>query len=319
MNQMGHNLPIMTGVDQSGVAEKIERLVPGYMPMGNTGMGGMFTILKIREGLQSYDRDPGWYEHPAGTVAAPVGERQAPARVAPPPGEMTLDAVRPEGHGSSRHRLDAPPALSTRAAAYSNMSLYPDPGARKESASWIPSPVQVASGQGRPLRRGRRAPAPGPGDPGGAGAGHLRGRGQPQPAGDPVAPAGRSRRGGGLPGAGRGAPAAAGAGQQPPCLTAGEPRQPRHRSRRPGAGGELDAAGAGHSRAARSWKRRGCGLSAEPREHRHPTGRPRRRRRPAPARPGAARTAGAGSPRKAGNGPGPRRPPVNRFASRTPA
>jgi hypothetical protein len=104
MNQMGHNLPIMTGVDQSGVAEKIERLVPGYMPMGDTGMGemmdmgtprntlpmgagegpfgevfmgGMFTILKIREGLKSYDQDPGWYEHPAGTSAAPVGQRQA--------------------------------------------------------------------------------------------------------------------------------------------------------------------------------------------------------------------------------------------------
>jgi hypothetical protein len=38
-------------------------------------MGGMFTILKIREGLQSYDEDPGWYQHPAGTVASPVGER----------------------------------------------------------------------------------------------------------------------------------------------------------------------------------------------------------------------------------------------------
>ena len=39
MNQMGHGLPIMTGVDQSGVAEKIQALVPGYMPMGNTRHG----------------------------------------------------------------------------------------------------------------------------------------------------------------------------------------------------------------------------------------------------------------------------------------
>ncbi|MFL6292388.1 MAG: multicopper oxidase family protein [Thermoanaerobaculia bacterium] len=102
MNQMGHNLPVMTGVDQSGVTEKLNELVPGYMPMGNSGMGdmmdmgkprntlmmgagegplgtismgGMFTILKVREGLQSYDEDPGWYQHPAGTVASPVGER----------------------------------------------------------------------------------------------------------------------------------------------------------------------------------------------------------------------------------------------------
>jgi hypothetical protein len=28
----------------------------------------MFTILKVREGLTSYD-DPGWYQHPPGTVA----------------------------------------------------------------------------------------------------------------------------------------------------------------------------------------------------------------------------------------------------------
>jgi hypothetical protein len=106
MNQMGHDLPVMTGVDQSGVAEKIGQLVPGTMAMGTTGMGdmpdmgtprnsllmgahedkgrgpfgsifmgGMFTILKIREQLASYD-DPGWYDHPAGTVAEAVGERR---------------------------------------------------------------------------------------------------------------------------------------------------------------------------------------------------------------------------------------------------
>ena len=104
MNQMGHNLPVMTGVDQSGVTEKMNELVPGYMPMGSTGMGdmmdmgrprnsllmgsheglaagpfgsifmgGMFTILKIRENLRSYADDPGWYDHPAGTVASPIG------------------------------------------------------------------------------------------------------------------------------------------------------------------------------------------------------------------------------------------------------
>jgi hypothetical protein len=31
-------------------------------------MGGMFTILKVREGIQSY-ADPGWYNAPAGTQA----------------------------------------------------------------------------------------------------------------------------------------------------------------------------------------------------------------------------------------------------------
>ena len=31
-------------------------------------MGGMFTVVKVRDELKNYD-DPGWYEHPAGTVA----------------------------------------------------------------------------------------------------------------------------------------------------------------------------------------------------------------------------------------------------------
>jgi hypothetical protein len=32
-------------------------------------MGGMFTIVKVRENLTSYD-DPGWYENPPGTLAS---------------------------------------------------------------------------------------------------------------------------------------------------------------------------------------------------------------------------------------------------------
>ena len=98
MNAMGHNLPTMIGVDQRGVAETIGKLVPDYMVMGDTGgsmgememplpdntlpmmtgtgpygpveMGGMFTLVKIREGLARDDyKDPGWYKHPDGTVA----------------------------------------------------------------------------------------------------------------------------------------------------------------------------------------------------------------------------------------------------------
>ncbi|HEX7951756.1 MAG TPA: copper oxidase, partial [Burkholderiales bacterium] len=41
MNAMGHNLPNMIGVDHSGVAGRISRLVPGYMPMGDRGMADM--------------------------------------------------------------------------------------------------------------------------------------------------------------------------------------------------------------------------------------------------------------------------------------
>ena len=99
MNQMGHGVENFLGADLSGVADQIEELVPGYMPMGTTGMGmmskmarempvppnsipmyggegpfghidmgGMFTILKTRDEVSGYD-DPGWYEHPPGTVA----------------------------------------------------------------------------------------------------------------------------------------------------------------------------------------------------------------------------------------------------------
>ncbi len=99
MNVMEHDIPNVIGVDQSDVGPKISKLVPGYMAMGETGMaehashaehmrgvrntlpmmtgdgpfgpiemGGMFTVVKIREGITSYE-DPGWYDHPEGTVA----------------------------------------------------------------------------------------------------------------------------------------------------------------------------------------------------------------------------------------------------------
>ncbi|MBP9146953.1 MAG: copper oxidase [Thermoanaerobaculia bacterium] len=103
MNAMGHDVPNLLGVDQKGVSQDISRLVKGYMAMGSTGMaehaahselmpgvpntlpmmtgtgpfgpiemGGMFTVLKIRESLASYE-DPGWYDYPEGTVARRVG------------------------------------------------------------------------------------------------------------------------------------------------------------------------------------------------------------------------------------------------------
>ena len=95
-------------VDQKGVAQKIGKLVPGYMAMGESGMGnmvemagmmpgpkntlpmmigtgqfgpidmgGMFTILKVRDGITNYD-DPGWYQNPPGTVASPLPGSDSP-------------------------------------------------------------------------------------------------------------------------------------------------------------------------------------------------------------------------------------------------
>jgi hypothetical protein len=39
-------------------------------PFGDyISMGGLFTVVKVRDQLRSYDEDPGWYKHPPGTVA----------------------------------------------------------------------------------------------------------------------------------------------------------------------------------------------------------------------------------------------------------
>jgi len=101
MNQMGHDAPNMVGVEPGDLDQRVGALLPAYMTMGTYGMGehgahvegghvavpensipmvgargpfdyismgGMFTIVKIRDDLQS-DAGPGWYAHPAGTVA----------------------------------------------------------------------------------------------------------------------------------------------------------------------------------------------------------------------------------------------------------
>ena len=112
MNAMGHNVPNMVGVDQREISKKISQLVPDYMVMGDTGgsmggmempipdntlpmmtgqgpfggieMGGMFTTVKIREGLAHNDyKDPGWYKHPKGTLAFLAEGEMPPAPLAP--------------------------------------------------------------------------------------------------------------------------------------------------------------------------------------------------------------------------------------------
>jgi len=106
MNAMGHGIPNTTGVDQTGVENEVRSMLPGYMAMGKNGMaehqvhvdmgqhkgppntvammvgkgqygnlemGGMFTVVKVRDDLAPGDyRDPGWYRAPGGTVAARV-------------------------------------------------------------------------------------------------------------------------------------------------------------------------------------------------------------------------------------------------------
>jgi FtsP/CotA-like multicopper oxidase with cupredoxin domain len=110
MNAMDHDVPNLIGVDHSGIAEKINKIVPGYMVMGDKGgsmggmemplpentlpmmtgegpfggveMGGMFTVMKVRKEQKRGDySDPGWYPHPKGTLAYEwTGTLQEPAR-----------------------------------------------------------------------------------------------------------------------------------------------------------------------------------------------------------------------------------------------
>ncbi|MDB5794042.1 MAG: putative multicopper oxidase, partial [Noviherbaspirillum sp.] len=45
-------------------------MMGGQGPFGGMEMGGMFTVVKVRKEQKPGDYgDPGWYKHPAGTVA----------------------------------------------------------------------------------------------------------------------------------------------------------------------------------------------------------------------------------------------------------
>ena len=59
-------------------------MMAGKGPFGKLEMGGMFTVVKVREQVDDY-RDPGWYANPKGTVAWRVG---APGKPEP---EMKMD------------------------------------------------------------------------------------------------------------------------------------------------------------------------------------------------------------------------------------
>jgi FtsP/CotA-like multicopper oxidase with cupredoxin domain len=133
MNAMGHDVPTMIGVDHRGVAEKIVKLVPDYMVMGERGMadmgememplpdntlpmmtgagpygpvemGGMFTTVKVRRGLAANDyKDPGWYAQPQGTRAyeftgqLPVAPRASDAAA---PDKDAFNVRKGNAHGS---------------------------------------------------------------------------------------------------------------------------------------------------------------------------------------------------------------------------
>ena len=99
MNAMGHDVKNYIGTKQTSFARKMQKIAPGFMPMGSNGgaemsememalpdntlpmmtgtgqfgpieMGGMFSVVKVREGLASGNyKDPGPYKNPPGTVS----------------------------------------------------------------------------------------------------------------------------------------------------------------------------------------------------------------------------------------------------------
>lgn len=128
MNAMGHKVKNFIGVRERALSRAVAQAAPSAMAMGTTGMaemaemamplpantlpmmtgtgpfggiemGGMFTVVKVREGLAAGDyRDPGWYKHPEGGVAhevnvAEAGEpaRQPGAKEAPPTAMPGMD------------------------------------------------------------------------------------------------------------------------------------------------------------------------------------------------------------------------------------
>ena len=132
MNAMGHTVKTYIGVNLKDVQGKIAKTASGYMPMGSQGMadmgtmemplpdntlpmmtgfaqfgpvemGGMFSVLKVREGLAHGDyKDPGPYKNPEGTVARLV-ENQPPSpqrngAADPESTKAAYRAVKPSSH-----------------------------------------------------------------------------------------------------------------------------------------------------------------------------------------------------------------------------
>ncbi len=126
MNAMGHGVPNLIGVDNRGLAGRIGRLVPGYMPMGERGMadmtemgmaipentvpmmtgqgpygslemGGMFAVVKVRRDLaRGVYTDPGWYGR--GPRAAEVAAASPPLGVPEATAASEYYARKPKSH-----------------------------------------------------------------------------------------------------------------------------------------------------------------------------------------------------------------------------
>jgi len=130
MGAMGHGVPTLIGADHRGLVAPLQRAQPDYMVMGergmydmkememelppNTlpmmtgtgpygpiGMGGMFTVLKVRADQKPGDhRDPGWYTQPLGTRSHEVAQAPEASRAPAPTdaGVPPAQALKPHRH-----------------------------------------------------------------------------------------------------------------------------------------------------------------------------------------------------------------------------
>lgn len=146
MNQMQHDMPNLIGIDKQGIEERLKQFYPNFMglmningmsdmfemygsnkmmdmgvemkippnlsPIGSPGpfgvieMGGMFTIFKVRDNLTSY-ADPGWYQHPPGTVAESVDNEKSMSHMKHQDHKMDImnsPAIEPK-MGSMKHEM----------------------------------------------------------------------------------------------------------------------------------------------------------------------------------------------------------------------
>lgn len=144
MNAMGHSVPTLIGVDHTGLAGRIKKIIPDYMVMGERGMadmaememplpentapmmtgqgpfgsvemGGMFSMLKVRRNQKPGDyTNPGWFAQPKGTqayewtgAALPMPKRSQSAGPSAMPRFDKQDIevqVRKPHHGSKHHQ-----------------------------------------------------------------------------------------------------------------------------------------------------------------------------------------------------------------------
>jgi len=144
MNAMGHGVPTLIGVDHTGLAGRIKKIIPDYMVMGERGMadmaememplpdntapmmtgqgpygsvemGGMFSMLKVRRNQKPRDHaNPGWFSQPKGTqayewtgAALPTPKRSQSAGPSAMPRSDKQDIevqVRKPRHGSKHHQ-----------------------------------------------------------------------------------------------------------------------------------------------------------------------------------------------------------------------